>query len=391
MAPGDNADVNWITSLLQREAVVFLVLLFLFLPLPVYASLAGAMAPLTDTTPEKTPNYNAALRDANRLDPAASFVLRNHLLLRQGAQKLAAGDYSQGRQQLTQVETDSPSAVQASLLIAESYRLEQQPEQAKDWFLRTALHYPYRTETLFGLLSAANDQPPEKTGLALALYDKAREQADFALTQLQQLKQNDLIDPLAVIFPSSLDEQVRQAFLQRCLHNPDEDLLSESSRLQESVSSLLHLQQQRQALAGQLQSLQAQLEEYQRQRQHLQNQLSRLAAQQNALESQLIPNNLDDDQARIRRQLGQLRNQVIRMENQIAFIDRTRQQLPAMVDNLNAEIRQLHEQAMTQLKSSHKAVQAVLENTYQAYYGELRNLAAEARLQLAERQAMQKP
>ncbi|WP_421711800.1 hypothetical protein [Alcanivorax sp.] len=60
------------------------------------------------------------------------------------------------------------------------------------------------------------------------------------------------------------------------------------------------------------------------------------------------------------------------MENQIAFIDRTRQQLPAMVDNLNAEIRQLHEQAMTQLKSSHKAVQAVLENTYQAYYGELR-------------------
>ncbi len=135
----------------------------------------------------------------------------------------------------------------------------------------------------------------KKPALALALYDKAREQADFALTQLQQLKQNDLIDPLAVIFPSSLDEQVRQAFLQRCLHNPDEGF---AQRIQPSAGkrspACCICNKQRQALAGQLQSLQAQLEEYQRQRQHLQNQLSRLAAQQNALESQLIPNNLDD-------------------------------------------------------------------------------------------------
>jgi len=351
----------------------------------------SAMAPLTEETPDKSQNYNSALRDANKLEPAARFVLSNHLLLRQGAQKLAAKDYSQSRQLLTQVETDSPSAVQASLLIAESYRLEQQPEQAKDWFLRTAHHYPYRTQTLSGLISAANDQPVEQTGLALALYDKAGEQADFALAQLQQLKRSEFIDPLAVIFPSQLDEQVRQAFLQRCLHNPDEDLLSESSRLQEAVSSLLHLQKQRQALGSKLESLQTQLDDYQRQQQSLQNQLDSIAAQQRSLESQLIPNNLDDDQVRIRRRLGQLRNQTIRMENQIAFIDRTRQQLPSMVDNLNTEIQQLHQQAMAQLKSSNQAVKTVLENSYQAYYSELRNLAAEARLQHAERQAMHKP
>lgn len=349
------------------------------------------MAPLTEETPDKSPNYNTALRDANKLEPAARFVLSNHLLLRQGAQELAAKAYSQSRQLLTQVETDSPSAVQASLLIAESYRLEQQPEQAKAWFLRTAHHYPYRAQTLSGLISAANDQPVDQTGLALALYNKAGEQADFALAQLQQLKSGGLIDPLAVIFPSQLDEQVRQAFLQRCLHNPDEDLLSESSRLQEAVSSLLRLQKQRQALGSQLESLQTQLQDYQHQRQDLQNQLDRTAAQQRSLESQLIPNNLDDDQVRIRRQLGQLRNQTIRMENQIAFIDRTRQQLPTMVDNLNAEIQQLHQQAMAQLKSSNKAVKAVLESSYQAYYSELRNLGAEAKLQHAERQATYQP
>jgi prefoldin subunit 5 len=391
MAPGENTNVNRITSLIQQEAVVFLVLLFLLLTKPVQASLERAMAPLTEETPSKTPNYNTALRDANKLEPAARFVLSNHLLLRQGAQKLAAKDYSQSRQLLTQVETDSPSAIQASLLIAESYRLEQQPEQAKDWFLRTAHHYPYRTQTLSGLISAANDQPVDQTGLALALYNKAGEQADFALAQLQQLKSSQFIDPLAVIFPSKLDEQVRQAFLLRCLHNPDEDLLSESSRLQEAVSSLLYLQKQRQTLGQKLELLQSQLQDYQRQRQSLQNQLDSIAAQQRSLESQLIPNNLDDDQVRIRRQLGQLRNQTIRMDNQIAFIDRTRQQLPAMVDNLNAEIQQLHQQAMAQLKSSNQAVKAVLESSYRAYYRELRNLAAEAKLQHAERQATYQP
>lgn len=382
--------MNSITSLTQQETVVFLVLLLLFLAEPVQANMEEAMAPLTAPPVEKTPNYSAAIRDANKLEPAARLVLKNHLLLRQGAQQLAAGDYAQGREQLKQVETDSPSAVQASLLIAESYRLEQQPEQAKEWFLRTAHHYPYRTQTLSGLISAANDQPVEQTGLALALYNKAGEQADFALAQLQQLKSGELIDPLAVIFPSQLDEQVRQAFLQRCLHNPDEDLLNESSRLQEAVSSLLHLQKQRQALGSRLASLQTQLQDYQRQRQRLQNQLDRIAAQQRSLESRLIPNNLDDDQVRIRRQLGQLRNQTIRMENQIAFIDRTRQQLPAIVDNLNAEIQQLHQQAMAQLKGSNRAVKTVLESSYQAYYSELRNLAAEARLQHAERQAAHK-
>ena len=177
----------------------------------------------------------------------------------------------------------------------------------------------------------------------------------------------------------------------RCLHNPDEDLLSESSRLQEAVSSLLYLQKQRQTLGQKLELLQSQLQDYQRQRQSLQNQLDSIAAQQRSLESQLIPNNLDDDQVRIRRQLGQLRNQTIRMDNQIAFIDRTRQQLPAMVDNLNAEIQQLHQQAMAQLKSSNQAVKAVLESSYRAYYSELRNLAAEAKLQHAERQAIYQP
>lgn len=383
--------MNCITANLRQASLTFAVLSCLFLSLPVQASLDQAMAPLTEDAREKTPNYHAAIREANKLEPAARLVLRNHLLLREGAQALATGHYSEGRELLKQVETDSPSAVQASLLIAESYRLEQQPDQAKEWFLRTAHHYPYRAQTLSGLISAANDQPVEQTGLALALYSKAREQADFALSELQQLKASEFIDPLAVIFPSQLDEQVRQAFLQRCLHNPDEDLLSESARLQQAVHSLLHLQTQRQALGSKLESLQEQLRDYQQQRHILQNQLESLAARQRSLESQLIPNNLGDDQVRIRRQLSQLRNQSIRMKNRIAFIDRTSEQLPAMVDKLNTDIQQLHQQAMAQLQGSNRAVKTVLESSYQAYYSELRNLAAEARLQHAERRTAHRP
>ena len=95
--------------------------------------------------------FRQAIRDSTRLPTAEKLVLLNQLRLRLAAVQMKGGRMNQARETLREVDTASPAAPQASLLMAESYRLSGQPNAARDWFLRAAHHYPYRPVTLEGL------------------------------------------------------------------------------------------------------------------------------------------------------------------------------------------------------------------------------------------------
>ena len=216
-------------------------------------------------------------------------------------------------------------------------------------------------------------------------------QSQFAENQLSILRASGHIDPLAVIFPSEINDDVRKTLLKNCLHHPELNLLHASSRLQEAVATLLQLQAQNRQLTEQLNALTQKLATYQKQRSAIEATLSSNASQLTSLKEKLVPNDFSPDQTHIRQQLTRLTNQQTRLHAQIAFIDQASESLPGIIDKIDRQTRQLHSAAMAQLKGSQVDVETVLNKSYQAYLSDLRNLTAEAKLQRAEIQISASP
>ena len=325
-----------------------------------------------------------AIDSANRLAPAERFVVTNQLRLRLAAVHMQQGHFDEARNTLRQIDTESPAALQASLLMAESYRLTVQPREARKWFLRTAKHYPYRPTTLNGLISAAHDEQPSNPALSAALYHEISVQSHFALAQLDAFEKNGDLDPMAIIFPSRLDDAIRKTLLRRSLHHPEHNLLAETDQLKSSVSAILALRERHAAVDNELNQLAIKLAHYQRQRDSLKTQLITSDQELQALKAQVIPGNFGSEQTRIRQRITRLRNQQTRLHAQRAFIEQTQQALPGIANKLEQQLQALHHSAQTQLGSSQSAVKRVLEDTLNRYRAELSNLAAEAQLQRSE-------
>lgn len=325
-----------------------------------------------------------AIRDSARLPAAEKLVLLNQLRLRLAAVQMKGGDMDQARETLRQIDTASPAALQASLLMAESYRLSGQPNAARDWFLRAAHHYPYRPVTLEGLISAAHDEQQQNPGVAAALYSEIDKQSRYALGELDQLQHAGSVDPLDIIFPSRLDDAVRKTVLRRALRHPQHNLLEQTGQLRESVSAMLTLQQRHKTLNRELNTLVQQLAQYQQQRIALQQQWERGQQQVTALTEQLIPNDFSNEQMAIRQTLTRLRNQLTRQQSQLAFIEQSQQTLPAIARKLEQQLQSLNDTARLQLQSSHGAVTQVLDETLALYRTALTNLLAESQLQRSE-------
>src|SRR5690606_9016549 len=177
--------------------------------------------PVLSGTNNQEEQLQRAIRDASQLSRTEQHVIINLLRLRLAAVQMQRDDFELGRDTLRQIDTDSPAALQASLLMAESYRLTGQAQEARSWFLRTAHHYPYRTATLDGLISAARDEQQHNPGLSAALYSEISRQSQYALDQLNQLHRGGNVDPMTIILPSPLDDEIRQALLRRCLQHPE--------------------------------------------------------------------------------------------------------------------------------------------------------------------------
>lgn len=340
--------------------------------------------PVLSGTNNQEEQLQRAIRDASQLSRTEQHVIINLLRLRLAAVQMQRDDFELGRDTLRQIDTDSPAALQASLLMAESYRLTGQPQEARSWFLRTAHHYPYRTATLDGLISAARDEQQHNPGLSAALYSEISRQSQYALDQLNQLHRGGNVDPMTIILPSPLDDEIRQALLRRCLQHPEHDLLQQTHQLKKSITAVLSLQQRHQTLAGELSTLGQTLERYQLQRHSLTQRLQAGRQQVESLKERLLPNDFSDEQMAIREAITDLQNQHIRLESQLAFIEQSRKKLPDISHQLEQQLATLGNKVRTELDNSHGAVTQVLEDAISSYRTELTNLMAEAESRRSE-------
>lgn len=376
-------NVKVFARIFQRNAKCIALAASLTMSAAVAADISDALAPLTAPSGGNQ-EIIRALEAAKQLAPAERLVVENYLRLRQGALMMSNQHYAEAREVLKAVETTSPSATQSGLLIAESYRLEQSPEKAKDWFLRTARFYPYRVQTLEGLLSAAAGQRPDNNGLASALYAEIETQAAYALDQLKVLKSSGHIDPIDVIFPSDIDEHVREVLLVRCLQYSNKSLLTESARLQQAVEAMLVLRRQNKTLRVELDRVREQLAGYPQQRESLVAELTLHDRQLEVLKSKLIARDLGEEQQAIRSQIVQVRNAQTRMRGQMTFIDQASEKLPVIIANIDREVTELNANARQILSESNKSVSAILVSSYEGYRLDLASLAAQASVQRAE-------
>lgn len=333
----------------------------------------------------------AAATDALASTPSsAQFVIAHYLRLRLAALYLADNNTATAREHLRQINTASPAAIHASLLMAESYKQENNPELALRWFLRTAQHYPYRTATLEGLLQAANDARATNPRIALPIYNEIEKQGHYALAQLATLDNDDVpIDPNAVLFSSHLDTAVRRSLVQYNLRHTEHDLLQETASLKRAIRTIVQLRKQHAQLENELATLTAQLQQYQTQREETEQQLTDYETKVAELNAQIIPRDFSEPQLRIRQQVTQLNNYLERERTQLRFIQQTQQALPGMVQRVENDMRTLHQEAQQTLANSHGIITATLTQSLAAYRSDLLNLVAEARLQHSEMLATQ--
>jgi len=81
------------------------------------------------------------------------------------------------------IGVDRPAAVTGALLLAESWRMDGEPDKAVQWFLRIAAQQPQNLDTLNGLLAAAHTLADSgQPQLALTLYRRVEQEAGAAAT-----------------------------------------------------------------------------------------------------------------------------------------------------------------------------------------------------------------
>ncbi|GEM_PF-530699 len=118
-------------------------------------------------------------------------ILGNYARLRLAAMALRDGDTTFAREQLSQIEQNSPAAVDAALLLAESYRRDGNEEQARAWLLRTAARFPGNPRAVSGLVLAGDDWRNQGAyAQALPLYNLALNKAAENLKALNELEAN---------------------------------------------------------------------------------------------------------------------------------------------------------------------------------------------------------
>ncbi len=115
-------------------------------------------------------------------------ILGNYARLRLAALALKDGDTDFARQQLSEVEQNSPAAVDAAFLLAESYRRDGDKERARAWFIRIAARFPGNPRAVSGLVLAGDDWRNQGAdALALPVYNLALTKAAENLNALDQL------------------------------------------------------------------------------------------------------------------------------------------------------------------------------------------------------------
>lgn len=173
-------------------------------------------------------------------------VALNRARLALAADYLHASRFVDARQLLAAIELDSPVAVQASLLLAESFRLEGDHGRAGQWLLRTGQRYGADPEALNSMLEqAAELRLQGEPHQAFALYNMVQNRILENAEQVRTLRAeaDRLVDRL---LRTRLDESraAQSQMLKQMIQSPDSPLMMELGALARAASERACLERQ---------------------------------------------------------------------------------------------------------------------------------------------------
>ena len=173
-------------------------------------------------------------------------MLRNYARVAMAAALLDRQSYDEARQALTQVELDSPAAVRAALMLAESYRLQGQHGVAAQWMLRIADRYSSNPDALSGLLLAADDAAERgDIANALAVYSRVLDKSLGNIDEIRALRgQPEQLYQVVISGRIDNTRAVSSEVIQRTLSHAQSDSLKHYARLKRIGTEMACLQRQ---------------------------------------------------------------------------------------------------------------------------------------------------
>ncbi len=334
----------------------------------------------------------STLEDAIKTPPRtpAEMLLQDRARLYLSATEIQQQKFDDARTRLRQINTGSPVAAEAGLLIAESWRLQESHDEALQWFLRVGRHFPDDINALHGLLRAAeslqeNGRPRE----AAALYSEIVGNALNAAGLLESIPE----DPEARVAAVFSRPYPLPAALRRKITS---EMLRETTDLTQTRQVYRESSQEWYCLLEKQQQLELQGERIRQHRDRLmeastlvEESMAALESEIDSLEKQLVSQNFSAPQLAIRKKLGQARNEKIRLDAQRDFIARTREMLPQALATteqklaaMTASFSSIRDQASQDL---YHAAQKAISTTTATF----RNLAGDSQRRLAEIQMQQ--
>jgi DNA repair exonuclease SbcCD ATPase subunit len=278
-------------------------------------------------------------------------VALNRARLTLAAEYLRDSRFTDARQLLSAIELDSPVAVQASLLLAESFRLEGDPVRASQWLLRTGQRYGADPEALASMLEQATELRLQgKPHQAFALYNMVQSQILDNAEQVGALRAeaNILIERL---LRTRLDESraAQSQMLKQMIQDTDSALIMELGALARAAAERSCLERQ-------------------------QRQISELAFDNSAQQARIRPFlvMLEREEAMLSRRLDQLQSgqqdngeELAELQKQLEAARNQRQTLLAQQQQLPDEAGRRHRELAERIASLDQDSQARRERIQQ--------------------------
>lgn len=323
--------------------------------------------------------YHAARN--TEADAGVRYFLAQRALLAVSGEMLQRGNFDKARQLLGSVEVDSPVAVEAALLLADSWRMQGNPKKARDWYLRAGQQFPHERLALKGMLAAARAMESETPGIAATLYDRVHERALAGAQVLEQIPEKHKESGLNWLLseehglPAALHGQLSRRILSR----GDQSLMALEDQRDHSEVSLRcvirragDLEEARSRIAGKMEALERSLGA-------IETRTKRLDQRIEALESAVTPGDMNKAQIEVRKELVRRKNERKRLEGQLVFLRQNRERLPRMLQRLQGRIQRLYARHHAENKKANRAIHSLVETSIDALRKDFLDIAGTSR------------
>jgi len=356
---------------------------------------SAAQTPLEDCSMPPAPKVRADSRDVlralTREDEQRQQILESYLAVDHKATSavdrvaanrarvvlaatyISQSRFDEGRALLSKVELDSPVAVQASLLLSESWRLQGDPQRSDQWLLRTAQRYGSDLEALRSLLEQANELTIQgDVARAFSIYNLVQSQILDNAQQVTALREeaDALINRL---LRTRLDESrsVQSQMLKHLLSEDDQGLLKDLGQLSRAAVQRRCIERQQRQVADHVFQSSAQITRIAPFLTMLEREQAMLKADLARLEGQENPAALQE------------RNE---LEGQLAALTLQREKLLSQQEQLPEDALQKQQHVTAQAKELDQTIQQLQKNVATKLDGLNEQLLARYRELAAESQ-----